>query len=177
MSISGETGKSWFLIYAKSRQEEVARDNLARQDYCVYLPLAQMHRIKSGRRVAVIQPLFPRYLFIQLDTSSDNWAPIRSTKGVSSLVRFGVEPGRIPDQLIQLLQQSESESGLHDWVEPEFAAGQAVCVMDGSMRGYEGIFIAKSGKERVLVLLDILGRQVRTQLALGQIEPVNYKYY
>ena len=177
MSASGDSGKSWFLIYAKARQEEVARDNLARQEYRVYLPLAQLHRNRGGKRIAVIEPLFPRYLFIQLDTTTDNWAPIRSTKGVSSLVRFGAEPGRIPEQLIQLLQTSESDTGLHDWAEPEFAAGQAVRVVDGSMRGYEGIFIARSSKERVLVLLDILGRQVRTQLTTGQIEHVNYKYY
>jgi len=39
------------------------------------------------------ESLFPRYLFVQLDIGPQglDWGPIRSTMGVSRLVRFGVE--------------------------------------------------------------------------------------
>ena len=37
----------------------------------------------------VVEPVFPRYLFVRLDFGVTNLAPIRSTLGVSDLVRFG----------------------------------------------------------------------------------------
>jgi transcriptional antiterminator RfaH len=88
---------------------------------------------------------------------------------VSSLVRFGKDPATVPDVLIELLLARESTSGLHDWAEARLSAGQAVRVVDGVMQGYEGIFVASSGRERVVVLLDILGRQVRARVEASQL--------
>ena len=161
--------KSWFLVYTKPRQEQTARHQLERQGYPIYLPMTQHNRKRSGRRVLVIEPLFPRYLFIHLDTCRDDWGPIRSTVGVSSLVRFGKEPAMVPDALIETLRARESSAGLHDWAEPVFRAGQAVRVVEGALQGYEGLFVAGTGRERVVVLLDILGRQVRTRVEAGQL--------
>lgn len=162
--------KSWYLVYTKPRQEEVALTNLVRQGYGAYLPRARHWRRRQGRRIQVVEPLFPRYLFIRLDTHTDNWGPIRSTLGVASLVRFGPEPAQIPDDLVSYLRERESEQGLHDWAEPEFAAGDRVRVAEGAFQGYGGLLLARTGRERVLVLLDILGRQVRAQLGTAQIE-------
>lgn len=161
--------KSWFLVYTKPRQEQTARHQLGRQGYPVYLPMTQQNRKRNGRRVSVIEPLFPRYLFIQLDTCRDDWGPIRSTIGVSALVRFGKEPAMVPDALIETLRSRESTTGLHDWAEPVFHAGQSVRVVGGVLQGYEGIFVAGTGRERVVVLLDILGRQVRARVDAGQL--------
>lgn len=83
--------KHWYLAHSKPGQEEVAKTNLERQGYTVYLPLCNLFRRRMGRRLAVIGPLFPRYLFIQLESGVDDWRPIRSTKGVAALVRFGTE--------------------------------------------------------------------------------------
>jgi len=96
--------KAWYLVYTKPRQEGLAQENLARQGYGVYLPRVRLMRKRQGRPVAIIEPLFPRYLFIQLDTQSDNWGPIRSTFGVASLVRFGNEPAKVPDNFVAHLK-------------------------------------------------------------------------
>ena len=117
-----------------------------------------------------VEPLFPRYLFIYLDTHTDNWGPIRSTVGVASLVRFGYEPALIPGALVNFLRAREGEGGLHEWAETDYREGDAVCVAEGAFRGYAGILLARNSRERVVVLLDILGRPVRTQLAVCQLE-------
>jgi len=169
MSNRSAPTKSWFLVYTKPRQEKTAKTQLARQGYRVYLPMIERVRKRGAKRTAHIEPLFPRYLFIHLDTYTDDWGPIRSTVGVSALVRFGREPAQVPDALVELLRSRESGSGLHVWAEPALRAGQAVRVNEGAMRGYEGIFVAGSGKERVIVLLDILGRRVRASVEAGQL--------
>jgi transcriptional antiterminator RfaH len=163
--------KSWYLIYTKPRQEEVALANLTRQGYGAYLPRLRQWRKRRGKRLRVVEPLFPRYLFILLDSHTDNWAPIRSTLGVMSLVRFGTEPARVPDDLIAHLQSRQDNEGLHEWAEPKLAIGDRVRVAEGPLAGYEGVLLAKSGRERVILLLDMLGSQVRAQLARDQLEP------
>jgi len=162
--------KSWYLVYTKPRQEAIAMSNLVRQGYVVYLPLMRESRKRQGHRTLMEEPLFPRYLFIHLDSQTDNWGPIRSTLGVASLVRFGQEPARIPDELVDFLKAREGEKGLHIWAERHYRAGDKVRMVEGAFRGYQGILQANTGNERVIVLLDILGRQVRTKVDMGQIE-------
>ena len=162
--------KSWYLVYTKPRQEEVARAQLERQGYLVYLPRARQLRRRQGRRVIAVEPLFPRYLFINLDTKTDNWGPIRSTLGVACLVRFGLLPALIPDALVHFLKDREGAAGLHEWAEPDYREGDRVQVVEGAFHGYTGILMARNSRERVVVLLDILGRPVPTQVAVSQIE-------
>jgi len=162
--------KIWYLVYTKPRQESLAQENLVRQGYVVYLPRVRLMRKRQGRQVAVIEPLFPRYLFIHLDTQSDNWGPIRSTLGVASLVRFGSEPAKVPDDFVTHLKAQEGLEGLHEWAEPKMVVGDRMRVTEGPLKGYEGILLAKSGQARVMLLLDILGKEVRAHLSPDQIE-------
>lgn len=162
--------KSWYIVYTKVRQEDVALTNLERQGYSAYLPRCRHIRKRQARSMAIIEPLFPRYLFIHLDTLTDNWGPIRSTLGVVSLVRFGQKPARVPNALIAFLRSQEGVDGLHSWAEPGYQTGERVRVADGPLEGYEGILLAKTSRERVVVLLDSLGKQVRTQLGVDRLE-------
>lgn len=166
------TAKSWYLVYTKARQEEVALTNIIRQGYGAYLPRARLARKRQGRRTLVVEPLFPRYLFIQLNTHTDNWGPIRSTLGVVAMVQFGREPARVPNELVDFLRAREDVAGLHVWAEPVYGTGDPVRVSEGFFSGYTGILLAHNSRERVVVLLDILGGKVRTQLAVNQLEHV-----
>ena len=96
--------KAWYVIQAKPRSEFAARDNLERQGYSTYLPVVSQPRRRNNRRIYITDPLFPRYLFIHLNKSTDNWSPIRSTLGVSKLVSFGFMPAMMPAELISLSQ-------------------------------------------------------------------------
>jgi transcriptional antiterminator RfaH len=163
--------KRWYLVYAKPREESVAKTNLERQHYETYLPLMRQVRKRLGRRVTVVAPMFPRYLFIHLDETTDNWGPIRSTLGVVSLVRFGMKPAQVPDSLITTLRAREDETGIQVVSADEFKPGARVRLTEGGFAGYEGIFQAKSGRDRVVVLLDILGRPTPTIVDTSSLEP------
>jgi transcriptional antiterminator RfaH len=172
MTSSARVGKCWYLVYSKPRQEKGAVENLLRQKYEVYFPQIRTWRTRHGRRKQVIEPLFPRYLFIHLDSQTDNWAPIRSTLGVTSLVRFGAEPAHVPDELVEYLKSRQNAEGLHEWAQPTVAVGGRARVVSGPLAGYEGILIAKSSRERVVILMDLVGGQVRAKMGPDQIEPV-----
>lgn len=119
-----------------------------------------------------IEPLFPRYLFIHLDAVTDNWAPIRSTIGVTNLVRFGEEPAVVPQGLVELLMARDNASGVQELPPEEFRKGCRVRISEGLMMGYEGIYLAKTSRERVRILLDIVGTQTRVNLKLTYLEAV-----
>lgn len=159
-----QTAKKWYLVYTKPRQERTARTNLDRQGYETYLPLMRKSLRRRGRRATSVVPMFPRYLFIHLDQSTDNWGPIRSTLGVVSIVRFGREPARAPDELVNYLHTCEDEEGVQVIPPEDIRPGTKVRIADGAFTGYEGVYLARSSRERVVVLLQLCGRPARTVL-------------
>jgi len=162
--------KNWYLVYTKPRQEQTARENLERQNYSVFLPQI-WNKPKARPRQAV--PMFPRYLFIHLDQTTDNWGPIRSTIGVISVVRFGMRPVAVPEAVLREIQDRQDQAGIVEYIGHEFGKGQRIRVKEGAFQGVEGLFLAKSGGERVAVLLEILGQKSRTVLSESEIEPAS----
>ena len=123
--------RSWYLIYTKPRQEKMAQENLERQGFVTYLPLTQQTRRRNGRYIKVIEAYFPRYLFIRLNTDTDNWAPIRSTFGVSQMICFGGIPAVVPDELINTLKQNDDSNGIQKLVEQDLSPGNEVVIVAG----------------------------------------------
>ena len=164
--------EAWYLIYSKPQQERLARENLERQGYQTYLPLIRNRKRRQGRYVAIVEPMFPRYLFVHLSDEHDNWGPIRSTFGVANLVRFGARAARVPGDLILMLREREDDAGVQNLPQPEFKEGDRVRIVEGVMAGYEAIFQARSGRERVLVLLQIADTIARVQVDADDIERV-----
>jgi transcriptional antiterminator RfaH len=164
--------KHWYLIHSKPRQERIALENLQRQGYESYLPLMRERRRRRGRIVKVIGPMFPRYLFIYLSDETDDWRPIRSTLGVASLVRFGQLPAVIPDNLVAALKRREDGEGIQVLPEATFRTGDRVRIAEGPFQGYEAIFQAHSGRERVILLLEIARHTACLELGVHEIEPL-----
>lgn len=160
----------WYVVQTKPRQEQRALLNLERQGYPCYLPMRSIKRLRSRLSTTESEPLFKNYLFIQLDLSSSgkSWAPIRSTLGVSRLVSFGSEPLRVDPDLIDIIQNYESNLAEAE-PEPLFAMGQKVQVTDGPFKGIEAVFQLEDGDARSIVLIDILGKQTRLQVLTSSL--------
>lgn len=155
----------WYLVHTKTRQEQCALQNLERQGYRCYLPTLPSEKLRQGLLTVSVEPLFPRYLFIRLGQgdSAKSWAPIRSTKGVSRLVSFGVEPAKVDGGLIELLRAQEALVQ----TEPErlFKPGERVCLTEAPFAGIEGIYQMADGERRVMVLIEILSKPVAVRVS------------
>ena len=149
----------WFAVCCKPRQELVAQENLLRQGFHVYLPRIRLKRHRRGQWLDVIEVLFPRYIFIRLDPVKSSIAPVRSTRGVVGLVRFGGQPAVVADEVMAaLIQREDSDSSLHQDSRPLFCSGEPVRLVEGPLAGMEGIFVQEDGEKRVIVLLELLGK-------------------
>ena len=150
--------KAWYAVYTKPQQETVAEANLERQGFETYLPWITHPRRRRGKWLDVTEPLFPRYLFTRLDPAGQDIGPIRSTFGVTRLVTFGDRLRAVPDALIESLRTAaHSASGQYCRSRPLFQPGDHVVVLSGPFEGLAGLFQTTSGKDRVAILLDILG--------------------
>lgn len=159
--------ESWYLVHTKPRQEDVALANLQRQGYECYLPQMRIERIRRRKAEIATEPMFPRYLFIRLDSSDQgkSWSPIRSTLGVSQLVHFGARAAKVDDALVELLRQSEQATPL----DPIFHSGDSVVIADGPFAGIEAIFQTADADRRAFILLEILSKPVSMQIDAGRL--------
>jgi transcriptional antiterminator RfaH len=156
---------NWYVIYTKRGQEERALANLERQGIGCYLPMLRTQKILRGAAETVLEPLFPRYLFIRLDPGGAGWGALRSTRGVTRPVTFGSEPAVVDDGLIALLQSNEEAMNSA----PLFEAGEQVRVTSGPFSGIEGIYLVADGESRAMVLVELLSKPTRLPVSVAQI--------
>src|SRR5579864_1987391 len=106
--------RRWYLIHSKVGAEREAQLHLQRQQYQTYLPRLLQRVRRRGQLRMQVAPLFPRYLFLQLDEGRQSLAPVRSTSGVANVVRFGGRFATVRDGIIKELRAREDpETGLH----------------------------------------------------------------
>jgi transcriptional antiterminator RfaH len=160
----------WYVVQTQPQSELKAVAHLQRQGYETYLP-RYLKRRRHARRIDVVAaPLFPRYLFVAINIGVQRWRSIRSTVGVSQLVCHGDEPASISDKIIAQIKQGEDERGfIQIDSRPRFNFGDHIRVLEGAFADCLGVFQGLSDRERVEILLDLLGRKVRVSLEINAI--------
>ena len=157
---------SWYAVYTKPRQERVAEENLLRQHFDCFLPMAvNPYQRRTKTQSQRIEPLFPRYLFINAIADQQSLGPVRSTRGVCTLVRFGMKLVTVPEVIIQMIhRRMNPESGLVELDPVTVQPGDRVKVFDGPFAGAEGILEEHHGERRALLLMELLGRQTPVEV-------------
>jgi transcriptional antiterminator RfaH len=160
----------WLVAYSKPRQEQVALQNLEHQHFETYLPRYKKFKNTETGPVPVLEPMFPRYIFFRPSTPQQSIESVRSTKGISHIVRFGFEPGIVSADMVASLQEFEALQNQATLQEvSNFKAGQKVTLKHVALGSFEGL-IQSVSKKRVAVLLEIMGRETVVQMEHHQIE-------
>ena len=162
--------KQWYVIQTHAMAEEKAAFNLKRQGFCPYLPRYLKKRSHARRVDWVARPLFPCYLFVEIDVEATQWQAIRSTIGVSHFICLGELPAPVPEGIVEAIIARENEEGhvglsLGDL----FKKGQEVEITSGPMVDFSAIFDCVDDKNRVFVLMSLLGREVRVRVPLEAV--------
>ncbi len=156
----------WYLLQCKPREELRAKENLENQGYNTFLPqIATSKKTKQGYTTSST-PLFPGYLFIKLNITTDNWAPVRSTRGVNKLVRFGQNAAIVPKKVISAIKQQVKYQN-PDKTYP-FSKGDKVTIVSGPFKELQAVFECRNGQQRAWVLLELMGKWQR--IAIDDIE-------
>ena len=168
-----ENKPNWYAVLCKPRREAVAEANLINQGYRVYLPRLSTQQRRSGKWINSIEPLFPRYLFVTAGRVQQGLAAVRSTIGVSGLVRFGGQVAVVPESVIEALHRRQDfATGACAQRDP-FQPGAAVEFRDGPFVGLDGVFEVNAGEDRAFVLLELLGKVNKIKVSRDWLVPVH----
>ena len=148
------------MLHQRCGEISVGEHLLAQSGYESYLPRTRTKR--SGK--TIIAPLFPGYLFVKIE---ERWYPVANTVGVLRLLMSGEEPAHLPDHVVVDLLRAEV-GGFIRLPKPQalIKHGDHVRILTGPFRDHVGLYDGQSARERELILLDLLGRQVRIELGL-----------
>lgn len=154
----------WYVVQTQPHAEAKANEHLRRQGFVTYLPRMRKQCRHARKTESVSRPLFPRYMFVRIDTSYQSWHAIRSTFGVTSLIGGESGPTPVREGVVEALRAQECADGFLRMQVKRFVAGEAIRVVDGLFASAIGLFENMSSNQRVSVLLDILGGRIRVIL-------------
>ena len=152
-----EQSNPWFLVMTKPQMESVAYENLARQGYKLYLPYWSSLKKQRGKWTLAKSPMFPRYMFVCVNNSKQSISPVRSTRGVSHIVKFGLKLATASDALIADIRELEKSSSARSKELTPFQKGEHVQVVKGPFSGVAAEVLA-CDQQRVILLLKVLGK-------------------
>jgi transcription antitermination factor NusG len=139
--------------------------------FVTYLPRLRERRIRAGRKIEVRAPLFPGYCFLTIEAQ---WHAARWSVGVIGLIMDGIRPAHVPDAVIAEIRSRE-RNGLVELPRREgFKVGDKVRVRAGPFTNHLALFQGQRPRERVEILLQLLGGVTRVELAESDIEALHF---
>lgn len=161
----------WAAVNTQPHRERVALENLLRQGFNAYCPLIRK-RVRHARSAQdALRPLFPSYLFVRFELERRSWRPILSTFGVRTLVRCGDRPSRVAPDFVEALKSREIDGAITPPTKQLYQVGRKV-QLTGGFDGVVATIIELDERDRIVVLLDMLGREVKVRLSASQAVPV-----
>ena len=159
----------WTCARLEPHRERLALHCLGLAGYVTYLPRLRERRLSHGRRIEVRPPLFPGYCFFVVEAQ---WHAARWSVGVLGLIMNGIQPARVADHIIADIRSRE-RGGLVELPQaPRLKTGDQVKILQGPLQGLCGLYQGQRPRERVLVLLALLGGQQRVELPKDAVEVI-----
>lgn len=161
---------AWFALRVKPRFEKTVATIARNKGYEEFLPLYKCRQRWSDRIKSIDLPLFPGYLFCQLNP--ERRLPLLTIPGALHFVGVGRTPLAIDDEEIVALQMA-MRSGL--WAEPWpfLEVGQRVQLVQGPLTGLEGLLVEVRKKHRIIVSVALLKRSVAVEIERDWIRPLD----
>lgn len=151
--------QNWYAIYTKPKSELAVAGKLSDCGFTVLSPLLKERKVYRRKLQEMITPLFPCYIFANLDISR-TYRLVKYTRGVKSIVGTAYAPAIVPDAIISSILD-RMEDGIITVKTPEFRSGDEVIIRAGAFEGFEALFERElNGTERVSILLKALNARI-----------------
>jgi transcriptional antiterminator RfaH len=157
---------AWFCLRSQPKHEHIAAGHLRQfADVEVFNPRIRFTRSTRHGPAVVTESMFPSYLFARFDwttgLSKVNYAP-----GVAEIVHFGNKWPTVPHEVIEDLQRAVGREELQV-INNDLELGETVNVSGGLFHGLEAVITqVLPARQRVVVLMDFLGRQTTVELGM-----------
>ena len=165
------TEPHWFCLKTQTKHEKLAAHFLRTQAGLeVFSPVLRFQRATVSGKKWFEEALFPGYIFGRFPYRT-HYRLVASSMGVSKIVGFGGQPAVVADDVIAELRNFVRDNEVIEIV-PQVVPGDEVTVLDGPFKGLRAIVTrVMPAKERVAVLLDLLGTQREVEVTLNRVVP------
>ena len=159
-----EPTAAWFCLRAQPKHEHIAAGHLGQiEGIDVFNPRIRYTRSTRLGPANVTESMFPSYLFARFDRETQ-LNRVHYTRGVRGIVHFGSKWPTVPDAAIEELRRLIGNGGVHQ-MPHEIKAGDEIEVAQGAFHGLHAVVTqVMPGSQRVIVLMDFLGRQTTVEL-------------
>jgi transcriptional antiterminator RfaH len=162
---------AWFCLKSQPKHEHIAAAHLRQMPGVeVFCPRIRFERATTRGRAWYEEALFPGYLFARFHFI-ERHKEVRYAMGVSSIVRFGDHYARIDDAILDALRQQTNGQQVAV-IESTVNEGDEVKIVEGALNGLEAVVTqVLSGRERVRVLVNFLGREIQADVNRPAVLP------
>lgn len=158
----------WYALRTRHRHELFVARHLEERRIQAFLPRQQVVRKHKDRKVSLLQPLFPGYLFVQ--PMSHQREDLRCIPGSCGVVAFRGIWARIDeDEICSIRRLAFGAPDLS--VLPSLHRGQKVRVTRGALSGLTGELVEFRHGNRLIVNIESLHRSVSIQVAASDLTP------
>ena len=167
----------WYLAQCKPNAAQIAVRNLENQSFGTFLPLQEITKRKGKIFQRQIRPLFPGYLFVQIDPDQGPWRQVNSTRGVARLIRLGAEPSVVPNEIVEaLMARCDKRSILRQTSEiqsSQLHSGIQAQVTQGPFSGFVATISDIEPNNRINILIKIMGQTTKVEISAGALQPID----
>ena len=160
---------NWYAVRTRPSAEYVAAAELGKDGMEVFLPRIIDLKPRPGHADV---PLFPGYLFVRCNPSADGWPTFRPAHRVLGWLSIGDETPSIPNEAIVDLRRRVDSMNGENGLWRQYRTGEKVRVVTGAIDSFGQILEeARSPQGRAQVLLEFMGRLVKTRVPWKNLRP------
>jgi transcription antitermination factor NusG len=158
----------WYAVYTCANREKLVAAQFASRGIEHFLPLFESVREWSDRRVRLLMPLFPGYLFVF--TSLRHRLPVLTAPGVVRLVNVAGQPVPLATEVIETLRDGIRRLEAEPF--PYLTTGQRVSICAGPLKGLTGFLLRRKSGPGVVVSIEAIERSFLVHVAASDLVPI-----
>jgi transcription antitermination factor NusG len=159
----------WYAVYTRANHERRVAGQLRERGVENFLPQYESVRKWKDRRVRLLMPLFPGYVFVHL--ALQDRLLVLEVPGVAWLVSFAGRPVAVPEEEFARIRGFLNQ-GLCAKPHPYLKAGRRVRVRSGPLEGMEGIVVRRKNGSRLVISLELIERAMAVDVEESSLEEV-----
>jgi len=157
----------WFVAHTKPRREKKLVEHCRRHEIAATLPCYSSAHKYRGKTVVFQKPLFPGYVFLQLEPG--HASSVRQSDLVANLLDV-FDQQTFAHQLQDILLALQTEVGVR--LAPAIGEGMRVKIKTGPLQGIEGWVEQRYGMTTVLLRLDFINQAAAVKIDADALEMI-----
>ena len=158
---------NWFVLSVRANQEKKTAQRLTNHEIEYFLPCYRSVRQWKDRRVTLEMPLFPGYVFVHLPFAER--VRVLSLPNVVGLIGSKSAPSIVSASEIDCIRRGVEFGNAAP--HPALVEGQHVVIVDGVLRGVQGILLRSQNNTRVVVAVDSIARSFAVEVDVSCLKP------